>query len=193
MRNPSVVILAGPNGAGKSTVAPELLRGTLAVDVYVNPDLIAQGLAGFDLDSVAVRAATLMLERIHDLAASRVSFAFETTLASRSYARWLRELRVSGYTAHLVFLWLPSVEIALQRVAQRVRLGGHGIAAHVVRRRYSTGLRNFLAFYQPIVNTWSVYDSSVKAGPRLIALGSEGTVPQIRSPRAWARIKECVT
>ena len=128
---PSVVILAGPNGAGKSTVAPALLHGALAVDEFVNADVIASGLSAFDPDSAAIAAGRVMLARIRELASQRVNFAFETTLASRSFAPWLRQLVTSGYSAHLVFLWLPSADFAVDRVAERVRTGGHNVPPRV--------------------------------------------------------------
>src|SRR5207245_5581410 len=136
---PSIVILAGPNGAGKSTVAPALLRGALAVNEFVNADVIASGLSAFDPDSAAIAAGRVMLARIRELASQRVNFAFETTLASRSFAPWLRQLVTSGYSAHLVFLWLPSADFAVDRVAERVRTGGAecsaGNRASSLRRR----------------------------------------------------------
>lgn len=100
---PSVVILAGPNGAGKSTTARELLRGALSVDEFVNADVIARGISAFGPDGVGVPAGRVMLARLRELAQQRVSFALETTLASRSYAPWLGELRDSGYAVRLVF------------------------------------------------------------------------------------------
>lgn len=114
--DPSVIILAGPNGAGKTTAAPSLLRGTLGVVEFVNADLIAQGLAGFDPQRAALAAGRAMLARIDDLARQRASFAFETTLASRSFAPWLQNLIQTGYRFHLVFLWLPDADFAVDRV-----------------------------------------------------------------------------
>ena len=113
---PCVVILAGPNGAGKSTAAPELLQGELAVTEFVNADVIARGLSAFDPDRAAIAAGRVMLTRLDELARQRESFAFETTLASRSFAPWLRDLRASGYAVHLFFLWLSSADLAVQRV-----------------------------------------------------------------------------
>ena len=112
---PSVVILAGPNGAGKSTAAPELLQGELSVREFVNADVIARGLSAFDPDGAAIAAGRVMLARLDELAHQRQSFAFETTLASRSFAPWLRDLRASGYAVHLFFLWLSSPELAVQQ------------------------------------------------------------------------------
>ena len=104
---PKVVVLAGPNGAGKSTSAAKLLLGVLKVQEFVNADTIAQGLSAFAQDRVALQAGRIMLARLKELAKARASFGFETTLANRSYARWLSELRAAGYKVHIVFLWLP--------------------------------------------------------------------------------------
>ena len=164
---PSIVILAGPNGAGKSTVAPALLQGALAVDEFVNADVIARGLSAFDPDRVAIAAGRIMLTRLNELAAQRADFAFETTLATRSFAPWLRSLRLSGYDVHLFFLWLSSAELAIARVADRVGMGGHHVAEEVVRRRYSAGIRNFFSLYRPLATTWAC---TTTLGPSLSAL-----------------------
>ena len=184
---PTVVILAGPNGAGKSTVAPALLQGVLAVNEFVNADVIARGISAFDPDSAAITAGRVMLTRLHELAAQRVSFAFETTLASRSFAPWLRELRASGYEIHLLFLWLPSADFALDRVAERVRAGGHDVPAETVRRRYRVGLRNFFHLYEPLVSGWVVYDSSGPR-PRLVAERLAPDPPRVYDGDIWAAV-----
>lgn len=157
---PSVVILAGPNGAGKSTAAPTLLHDAFGIDEFVNADVIASGLSAFAPDSAAIAAGRIMLARLRELADQRVDFAFETTLASRSFAPWLRDLRVSGYDLHLFFLWLSSADLAVGRVASRVQMGGHFVPDEVVRRRYSSGIRNFFSLYQPLATTWAVYNTS---------------------------------
>ena len=108
VRNPHIVVLAGPNGAGKSTVAPFLLRGTLQVREFVNADVIARGISGFEPHGAAIQAGRVMLSRLKRLAESRVDFAFETTLAGRGFARWIAGLVSTGYAFSLVFLWLPS-------------------------------------------------------------------------------------
>jgi predicted ABC-type ATPase len=166
--SPSLVTLAGPNGAGKSTVAPALLRGALAVTEFVDADVIARGLSAFNPESVSIAAGRIMIARLRELAARRESFAFETTLASRSFVPWLRDLRTSGYEIHILFLWLPSADFAVERVAARVRSGGHYVPAGTVRRRYGAGLRNFFSLYQPIASTWAIYDASGPE-PRLVA------------------------
>jgi predicted ABC-type ATPase len=129
-----------------------------------------------------------MLRRIRELASLRVNFAFETTLASRSFAPWLRRLVASGYAAYLVFLWLPSAEFAIERVTERVRGGGHSVPPDVVRRRYAAGLRNFFALYQPLVSGWVVYDSSGPE-PRLVAEGLESHPLTVYDRGVWAVIR----
>ncbi|MBP8289350.1 MAG: AAA family ATPase, partial [Chromatiaceae bacterium] len=155
---PHVLLIAGPNGAGKSTAAPRLLRELLGVAEYVNADLIAQGLSAFDTQGVAFQAGRVMLARLHQLAARRRHFAFETTLATRGYLPWLRTLQAEGFAFDLAFLWLPSPAIAIARVAERVRLGGHDVPEVVIRRRYRRGLDNFFQLYREHADRWWLYD-----------------------------------
>lgn len=168
--------MAGPNGAGKSTSAPFLLRDTLGVSEFVNADTIAQGLSAFDPEGAAFSAGRIMLRRLNKLAEARATFAFETTLASRSFAPWLRRQRERGYRVHLVFLWLPSAEFAIQRVKERVRLGGHFVPNETVARRYETGLRNFFKLYQPLADSWDFYDGAGATSSTLIASSESGSV-----------------
>jgi predicted ABC-type ATPase len=186
---PSIVILAGPNGAGKSTVAPDVLQGTLAVSEFVNADVIASGLSAFDPDSAAITAGRVMLARIRELAGQRASFAFETTLASRTFATWLRELRTSGYAVHLFFLWLSSADLAVERVAERVASGGHNVPADTVRRRYRAGIRNFFSLYQPIVTSWTLYNASGPE-PRLVAESLESEPLKVYDMIVWAAVQQ---
>jgi predicted ABC-type ATPase len=187
MSAPSIVVVAGPNGAGKSTLAPFLLRDALAVFEFVNADQIASGLSAFHPESVAVAAGRLMLARLTELARRRESFGFETTLASRSFAPWLRARIADGYTVQLLYLWLASPEIALARVAGRVARGGHLVPDDIVRRRYAAGLRNFFGLYQPIATTWRVYDASAVGPPRMVARGAEGDI-RVLDPGVWPEI-----
>lgn len=177
--------MAGPNGAGKSTAAPALLRDLFRIDHFVNADAIAQGMSGFDPDAAALAAGRAMLTRLHELASARRDFAFETTLASRSFAPWIAELRASGYRFALVFLWLPSPEIAIARVAQRVASGGHHVPASTIRRRFDRGLANFFRLYRPLADSWSVYDSSQAATLRLIADGGLDRATRSLDEEAW--------
>jgi predicted ABC-type ATPase len=189
-RTPLVVMLAGPNGAGKSTSAARLLRGALAVEEFVNADTIAQGLSAYRPEAAAVAAGRVMLERLCFLARGRRDFAFETTLAGRGHARWLRELRSSGYRAHLIFLSLPDPGLAVARVAERVRQGGHHVPEVVVRRRFTGGLENLFNNYLEVVDSWQVYDNADLTGPRLIASRIAGMTAVIADPNAWQNLKE---
>lgn len=186
---PSVVVLAGPNGAGKTTSAPLLLRGTLGVNEFVNADVIAHGLSGFEPEGAALAAGRVMLARLRELARRRESFAFETTMASRLLARWLAGLIAKGYRLHLVFLWLPSADMAVARVAERVRMGGHAVPEETIRRRYDVGLRNFVRLYRPLAESWRVYDNS-KTPARLIALGKGRALTRVLDRPTWALITQ---
>lgn len=172
---PHIIILAGPNGAGKSTSAPVLLRDTFAVDEFVNADSIAQGLSAFRPESVALEAGRIMLQRLQELADKRADFAFETTLASRTFAPWLKQLAATGYKSHLMFLTLPDAEAAIARVASRVSLGGHNVPAFDIRRRFVAGLKNLFNLYMPVVSTWQIFDNSNADSSVKIAEGGRGT------------------
>lgn len=188
--HPNVVIVAGPNGSGKSTAAPALLRDYLGIREFVNADIIAQGLSGFGSENVAIQAGRIMLDRLKELATAEADFAFETTLAARSFAAWLPKLQQAGYRAHLLFLWLPSAEMAQARVASRVQRGGHDIPKDVVRRRYDAGLRNFFYLYRPIVDSWRLFDNSDQNGYEMIAQEFNGALLQVDNPTLWQSLKE---
>jgi predicted ABC-type ATPase len=187
---PKLVILAGPNGAGKSTSAARLLLGALRVDEFVNADTIAQGLSAFAPERVAFNAGRIMLRRIKELSAQRASFAFETTLATRSYAPWLKEIRADGYEVHLLFLWLPNADMAVARVADRIRAGGHNVPEATIRRRYAAGLDNLRTLYLPLADSWKIIDNSRRRYTQLIAAGVSNCPPKIYQKSAWRRIME---
>lgn len=157
---PDVIVIAGPNGAGKSTLAPALLRDTLGILEYVNADTIAEGLSAFAPEDASFDAGRVMLGRLHDLASDGKDFAFETTLASRFYSQWLQQLKTQGYRVSLIFLWLESADLAVERVKERVRMGGHNIPEETIRRRYDRGLKNLFELYLPVVDDWSLRDTS---------------------------------
>ncbi|MBM4036393.1 MAG: Zeta toxin family protein [Planctomycetes bacterium] len=167
-----IVIIAGPNGAGKTTFAREFLPKEAGCPDFINVDLIAAGLSPFEPERAVLRAGRLMLEEIHRRVRRGESFAFETTLSSRMYARLIPAWRAAGYHVKLIFLSLPSVEVALARVAARVAQGGHDVPEGVVRRRFDAGLRQFNEVYRPLVNSWALYDNSGPA-PRPIAAGEK--------------------
>jgi len=186
---PKVIVLAGANGVGKTTAAPRLLRDTLGLVEFVNADTIARGLAGFDPDAAALEAGTIMFDRIRQLGVQRHSFAFETTLASRSLAPWIAELLQAGYEFQLVFLWLPSPDLAVQRVADRVRFGGHNVSEATVRRRYERGLQNFFHLYQPMATAWRMYDNTDAGNMQLIAEGQGAAVTAVWDGTLWDSIQ----
>lgn len=188
--NPSVVVIGGPNGAGKTTAAPRLLRGALRVDEFVNADTLAQGLSAFRPEDAAIQAGRILLERLGQLAGRRLSFAFEATLASRGLGRRLERLRGLGYHVHVVYLWLPSVDLALARVAARVRAGGHDVPRGAIVRRFDRGRRNFFVRYRPIANSWRLYDASPAEGPRIIAAGGSAGPVRIADDALWRRAAE---
>ncbi len=183
---PHVILLAGPNGAGKSTVAQRLLRGALRVHEFVNADTIAAGLSAFEPESAAFHAGRVMLDRITELSRARKSFAFESTLAAKSFVPRLTRLKSKGYSVRLVFLFLPSPQLAIERVRQRVRLGGHDVPVSVIRRRYYAGARNFFNLYMPLADQWRIYDNSGLA-PRLVAIGRRDSLytRNISVPEVW--------
>ena len=155
-----VIIIAGPNGAGKTTFAREFLPNEAKCSVFINADLIAAGLSPFRPAASAFRAGRLMREEIDRHARAGVSFAFETTLSGRSYAGRIRRWRKDGYRVKLIFLSLATPEEAIERVALRVRQGGHDVPAAIIRRRFHAGLRNFNTKYRHCVDEWHWYDNS---------------------------------
>ena len=188
-RTPRLVLLSGPNGSGKSTIAPKLLKGALAVSEFVNADTIAQGLSAFESENVAFQAGRVMLSRIKRLSNQGKDFAFETTLSSRSFVPWIKRLCEEGYSFHLIYLWLPSPEAAISRVAERARLGGHDVPEETIRRRYRAGIRNFFVLYRPLASTWRFYDNASRKGPILIAAGTNESDTMILDSNAWELVK----
>ena len=166
-----VIIFAGPNGAGKTTFARTFLPAEAGVPVFVNADLIAAGLSPFDPDAAAFRAGRMMLSEIDRHAAAGRSFAFETTLSGHTYLRRIDAWRAAGFTVELIFLSLGSAEEAISRVAMRVRHGGHDVLPEVIRRRFASGMRNFLGVYRHRVDVWQLFDNR-EWKPRLIDEGS---------------------
>ena len=167
-KRPKVYIIAGPNGAGKTTFATKFLPRYAECTEFVNADLIASALSPFVPDRAAFRAGRLMLEQIHLLADRGIDFGFETTLAGKGYVRLLHNLKSRGYSIHLFYLWVHGIEIALERIAGRVKMGGHNVPENVVRRRYYRGSSNFAKLYRSLTDFWAIYENSTNA-PNLIA------------------------
>jgi len=169
-KNKKIIIISGPNGAGKTTFAREFLPNEAECPVFINADLIAAGLAPFEPESAAFKAGRLMLSEIREYARKGESFAFETTLSGRAYARLIPRWQRAGYRVTLFFLKLDSPELAIARVRQRVKAGGHNIPTQVIQRRFTAGLDNLEMLYKPLVDEWAVYDNS-GATPKLIKEG----------------------
>lgn len=173
MKIKSVYIIAGPNGSGKTTFATMFLPEYVKCPNFVNADLIAQGLAPFEPRSVAIKAGKLVLQQIHEFANRGVDFAFETTLSGKSYVKLFSELKAKGYALHLFFLWIPSPELAIARIKERVMDGGHDVPSNDVRRRFRRGVSNFFNLYESLLDSWMLFDNS-KAKPMLIAKRRNG-------------------
>ncbi len=182
----NVYIIAGPNGSGKTTFAKKFLPKYVRCPNFVNADLIAQGLSPFSPQTAALKAGKLVLERLHELARTDQDFSFETTLAGRSYADFLRVLKKKGYSAHIFFLWVPDVKISLARIKERVAEGGHDVPTEDVKRRFGRGLKNFFRLYRPFLSTWMIFDNS-GAEPFLIAEEKQGKI-NIRDNNFFAAI-----
>lgn len=187
---PHLIIIAGSNGSGKTTAAPALLQSALHVDDFVNADVIAQGLCAFQPEKAAIQAGRVMLDRIHALAHENVNFAFETTLASRTFSTWIPELKRKGYYFHLIFLWLQNVELAIFRVNERVKTGGHFVPETTIRRRYVAGLKNFFTLYRPLTDSWQFYDNSNIENLTLIASEINAKNLNVKNEKTWTHLSE---
>lgn len=168
--NKRIVIIAGPNGAGKTTFAREFLPQEADCPDFINVDLIAAGLSPFAPDRAALRAGRIMLDEIKRRVLAGESFAFETTLSGHNYARAIPRWREAGYYVKLIFLSLPTADLAVARVMTRAAQGGHDVPEDVVRRRFDAGLKNYDRLYRGLVNRWILYDNS-GSKPRRVAAG----------------------
>lgn len=173
MTDKTLYIIAGCNGAGKTTASITILPDILQCREFVNADEIAKGLSPFNPESVAIEAGKLMLQRIHNLLKGGDSFAIETTLSTRSYAKTIAQAHELGFKVQLLFFWLPTPEHAILRVAQRVKEGGHNIPTDIILRRYHSGIDNLFKIYIPIVDSWMLVEN--QSNPRIIvADGGKG-------------------
>ena len=184
---PDVYIVAGCNGAGKTTASFTVLPKMLNCKEFVNADSIAAGLSPFNPESVAFEAGRILLKRIAELMNENVDFAFETTLSTRSYVPLIKKARSHGYTVNLLFFWLSSPETAMQRVAERVKNGGHNIPPEVIERRYYRGIFNLINLYIPVCDTWLVVDNRLSV-PMPVAQGGYNAPSVIVNNDIWAEI-----
>ena len=185
---PHISIIAGPNGSGKSTCGPALLQHHFNISEFVNADTIATGLSAFNPEDVAIEASRIMLKRIKTLATKKRNVAFETTLSSRTFAQWLKKEKDKEYHFTLLYFWLLNPDLAVARVAERVRLGGHTVPEATVRRRYIKSIQNFFSLYQPLADNWVVFDNSAKNNPIKVAEGHLLTDITIFQKNQWELI-----
>ncbi len=183
----NLYIIAGPNGAGKTTASYTILPDILNCREFVNADEIAKGLSPFNPDNIGIQAGRLMLSRMNELLESNVSFAIETTLATKTYKEVIQKAQQKGYDVILLFLSLNSINLAIKRVKTRVGEGGHNIAEEVIKRRFKSGLTNFFKIYISTVDKWMLIDNS---GDKflVVAEGSKSNI-RIANEKIWKTIK----
>ena len=185
---PRVVIFAGPNGAGKSTHADAMLKA-IGINTFVNADYIARGLAGKQAEAVAIAAGRIMLKRLHELGEANQDFAFESTLSSKTFAPFLKQLKSKGYHVTICYFALTSSRLALQRVKLRVALGGHDVPADVVKRRFGRSLHNFFQLYAELADEWIMFDNASGKNARPIAQCTNGQ-QTIEDEALWLKLQK---
>jgi len=181
------IIIGGGNGSGKSTSAAFVLPGVIP---YINADEIAKALPEAEGENKDVRASRILLNAMDEYESQNKSFAIETTLASRSLAPRVRRLQERGYQFQLLFFWLSSPEMNIERVAKRVLNGGHHIPEDIIRRRYVGGLKNLFSLYLPIADIWQVYDNTLTDDMKLVASKEDNLLQTILLPDTFSRMKE---
>lgn len=185
----NLYIIAGCNGAGKTTASYTVLPEMLGCREFVNADEIARGLSPFNPEGAAIQAGRLMIERVLQLMKDGQDFAFETTLATRSYIKLIRKAQSVGYFVSLLFFSLPSAEQAVKRVARRVSQGGHNIPKDVIYRRYEAGLRNLFQLYIPVVDFWSLYDNNTCPTRRIASGWRKGERLEVTEAERFAEMQ----
>jgi predicted ABC-type ATPase len=170
---PKLYIISGCNGSGKTTASYTLLPDLLDCREFVNSDEFAKSFSPFDPGAASVTASRYMLMKINYLLERQANFAIETTLATRSLLQIVRQAKARGYETTVLYFWLNSPELAIQRVRERVVSGGHNIPDAVVRRRYVMGLQYLFDTYIPEMDRWVLADNS-KPPFTVVAEGSDG-------------------
>lgn len=186
----NLYIIAGCNGAGKTTASYTVLPEMLGCREFVNADEIARGLSPFNPEGAAIQAGRLMIERVLQLMKDGQDFAFETTLATRSYIKLIQKAQSVGYFVTLLFFSLPTPEQAVQRVARRVSQGGHNIPIDVIYRRYEAGLKNFFQLYMPVVDFWALYDNNTCPTMRIASGWKKGERLEVSEIARFAELKK---
>ena len=185
---PRLYIISGCNGAGKTTASYSLLPEMLGCREFVNSDEFAKGLSPFDPSKASIQASKYMIMKVRDLLKKREDFAVETTLATRTLMKTVKMAQDAGYTVTLLYFWLNSPELAIERVRARVEAGGHDIPEETIRRRYKVGIYYFFHYYAPICERWILADNS-QAPFRVIAEGNKNEILNIRDEETYLKIK----
>lgn len=188
----NLFMIGGPNGAGKTTSAFSLMPELIHCEEYVNADAIAASLSPFKPESIGIKAGKLMLSRIHELAHQNLNFAYETTMASRTFVQLINQCRNNGYCINILYIWLNHPDLAVQRVNSRVEKGGHKIDESVIRRRYKRSMQNLMNIYIPLADRWSIVDNST-LDPIIVAqklMRSEEI--DIHEKNTWVKFKELI-
>ncbi len=183
----NLYIISGCNGAGKTTASFTVLPEMLDCKEFVNADEIAKGLSPFQPERVAIEAGKIMLRRIRELLNQNLDFAFETTLATKTYTKLIQKAQSDGYFVTLIFFWLSSPELAVERVRARVNSGGHNIPVDVIYRRYFSGISNLSKLYLPVSDYWMIIDNS-ESPYQIIAEGNRMNNPNIMNPVVFNKI-----
>ncbi len=186
----NLYIIAGCNGAGKTTASYTVLPEMLGCREFVNADEIARGLSPFNPEGAAIQAGRLMIERVLQLMKDGQDFAFETTLATRSYIKLIKKAQSVGYFVTLLFFSLPTPEQAVQRVARRVSQGGHNIPQDVIYRRYEAGLKNLFQLYMSVVDFWSLYDNNTCPTMRIASGWKKGERLEMTDATRFAKLQK---
>ena len=185
---PRLYIISGCNGAGKTTASYSLLPEMLDCKEFVNSDEFAKGLSPFDPSKASIQASRYMLLKIRYLLKKGKDFAIETTLATRTLLKIAKTAQAAGYSVTLLYFWLNSPDLAVERVRARVEAGGHSIPEETIRRRYTTGIYYFFNLYAPISERWILADNS-QIPFRVIAEGTKDEIINIRDEETFAKIK----
>ena len=184
----NLYIIAGCNGAGKTTASFTVLPDMLGCEEFINADEIARGISPLNPEKASIEAGRYMLRKIDSLITSKKDFAFETTLATKSYTKTVQKAKEQGYQITLLYFWLASVELAIERVHTRVLEGGHNIPEPVIIRRYYSGLINLFNLFLPICDYWMIFDNSVSPS-ELIAEGYPEDDIEIINPSKFETLK----